>query len=68
MVSKENFKFEESEVEEVNENQMLLKNLYFGFDPTQRGWLNDMKSYMPPVHVFLSALLDQSLTAPSTFV
>ena len=51
MVSKENFKFEESEVEEVNENQMLLKNLYFGFDPTQRGWLNDMKSYMPPVQI-----------------
>ena len=51
MVSKENFKFEESEVEEVNENQMLLKNLYFGFDPTQRGWLKDMKSYMPPVQI-----------------
>jgi len=51
MVSKENFKFEELEVEEINENQMLLKNLYFGFDPTQRGWLNDMKSYMPPVQI-----------------
>ncbi len=51
MVSKENFKFEESELKEVKENQMLLKNLYFGFDPTQRGWLNDMKSYMPPVQI-----------------
>ena len=51
MVSKENFEFEETELSEVKENQMLLKNLYFGFDPTQRGWLNDMKSYMPPVQI-----------------
>ena len=51
MVSKDNFEFRESELDELKENQMLLKNLYFGFDPTQRGWLNDMKSYMPPVQI-----------------
>ena len=51
MVSKENFQFEESEIEEIKDGEMLLKNLYFGFDPTQRGWLNDMKSYMPPVKI-----------------
>ena len=51
MVSKDNFEFRESELEELKEDQMLLKNLYFGFDPTQRGWLNDMKSYMPPVQI-----------------
>ena len=51
MVNKDNFKFEESELKEIKDNQMLLKNLYFGFDPTQRGWLNDMKSYMPPVQI-----------------
>ena len=51
MVSKDNFEFRESELAELKEDQMLLKNLYFGFDPTQRGWLNDMKSYMPPVQI-----------------
>ena len=51
MVSKENFQFEESEIEEIKDGEMLVKNLYFGFDPTQRGWLNDMKSYMPPVKI-----------------
>ena len=51
MVSKENFQFEESEIEEIKDGEMLVKNLYFGFDPTQRGWLNDMKSYMPPVQI-----------------
>ena len=51
MVSKENFLLKEEELKEIKENQMLLKNLYFGFDPTQRGWLNDMKSYMPPVQI-----------------
>ena len=51
MVSGENFKFEEVEMEDIKDNEMLLKNIYFGFDPTQRGWLNDMKSYMPPVQI-----------------
>lgn len=51
MVSKENFQFEESDIEDIKDDEMLVKNLYFGFDPTQRGWLNDMKSYMPPVQI-----------------
>jgi NADPH-dependent curcumin reductase CurA len=28
-----------------------VKVLWLSFDPTQRGWLNDMKSYMPPVQI-----------------
>lgn len=29
----------------------LLRTLYLSFDPTQRGWLNDAPSYMPPVGI-----------------
>ena len=30
---------------------MLLKNLYLSFDPAQRGWMEDRKSYVPPVQI-----------------
>jgi NADPH-dependent curcumin reductase CurA len=29
----------------------LIRTLYLSFDPTQRGWLNDAPSYMPPVRI-----------------
>ena len=35
----------------INEGEILLENLYLSFDPTQRGWLNDMPGYLPPVQI-----------------
>ncbi len=29
----------------------LIRSLYFSFDPTQRGWLNDAPGYMAPVQI-----------------
>ena len=29
----------------------LIKNLYLSFDPAQRGWMEDRKSYVPPVGI-----------------
>jgi hypothetical protein len=29
--------------------QVLVRTLWLGFDPAQRGWLNDVRSYVPPV-------------------
>ena len=50
-VSSENFELFEEEVLDIEEEQMLIKVLYLSFDPTQRGWLNDIPSYMPPVQI-----------------
>lgn len=50
-VSSENFELFEEEVLDIEEGQMLIKVLYLSFDPTQRGWLNDIPSYMPPVQI-----------------
>ncbi len=50
-VSSENFEVFEEEVLDIEEGQMLIKVLYLSFDPTQRGWLNDIPSYMPPVQI-----------------
>ncbi|HUF99297.1 MAG TPA: NADP-dependent oxidoreductase [Ilumatobacter sp.] len=31
--------------------EVVVRNLWLSFDPAQRGWLNDIKSYMPPVAI-----------------
>ena len=31
------------------DGQVLVRNLYLSFDPTQRGWMEDRESYMAPV-------------------
>jgi NADPH-dependent curcumin reductase CurA len=33
------------------EGEVLLKVLYVSIDPAMRGWLNDAKSYIPPVQI-----------------
>jgi len=51
MVTEENFEYRESPIPEPGEGQVLLRNLYLSFDPTQRGWMEDRESYMPPVAI-----------------
>jgi len=51
MVGEHNFKWQEVEVESPSEGEMLVKNLYLSFDPAQRGWMEDRKSYVPPVQI-----------------
>ncbi len=50
-VTSEHFELVEEQVAELEEGQILVKVLYLSFDPTQRGWLNDVKSYVPPVQI-----------------
>lgn len=50
-VTTENFEYRESPIPEPGEGQILLRNLYLSFDPTQRGWMMDRESYMPPVAI-----------------
>ena len=51
MVGRNNFEFAETTVPKVQAQQILIKNLYFSFDPTQRGWMVDQPSYLPPVAI-----------------
>jgi len=51
MVTEENFEYREAPIPEPGEGQVLLRNLYLSFDPTQRGWMEDRESYMPPVAI-----------------
>lgn len=31
--------------------EILVRNLMLGFDPAQRGWMDDVASYMPPIAI-----------------
>lgn len=49
MVGKDNFTYAEQPIPEPGDGQVLVRNLYLSFDPTQRGWMEDRESYLPPV-------------------
>ena len=48
-VRREDFDFERVTVAEPSEGQVLVKNLYLSLDPAMRGWMNEGRSYVPPV-------------------
>jgi NADPH:quinone reductase len=41
----DNFRFENSDLGELKENEVLLKSVYISVDPYMRGRMNDVKSY-----------------------
>ena len=43
------FTFTSEAIPSLQEGQLLLKTLYISLDPAMRGWMNDAKSYLPPV-------------------
>ena len=51
LITDDTFEMVESQVPSVGEGEFLVRNLYLSFDPTQRGWLNDVRGYVPPVQI-----------------
>jgi NADPH-dependent curcumin reductase CurA len=49
--TRENWKFTTEPVGEPAEGGVLVKTLSLSLDPAMRGWLNDAKSYIPPVEI-----------------
>ena len=50
-VNQDNFEYREVPVPEISDGEVLVRNLYLSFDPTQRGWMENRESYMPPVRI-----------------
>ncbi|GAB1616107.1 NADP-dependent oxidoreductase [Pseudomonas sp. NGC7] len=48
-VRRDDFSFETVPAEQPGEGQILVRNLYLSLDPAMRGWMNEGKSYIPPV-------------------
>ena len=41
----------ESSKPEIADGQFLIEQMYVSLDPAMRGWMNDVKSYIPPVQI-----------------
>lgn len=50
-VGDEHFEVVTTPVPEPGDGEVLLRTLWLSFDPAQRGWLNDVRSYVPPVGI-----------------
>jgi len=51
MATADNFDFVENELPELGEKQVLVQVEYISLDPAMRGWMNEGKSYIPPVGI-----------------
>ena len=51
MVKASDFEFTEVSVAEPKDGEVLTKILYISLDPAMRGWMNEGKSYIPPVGI-----------------
>ena len=43
--------YTEEPVRAPNDGEVLVKIAYLSLDPAMRGWMNDVKSYIPPVYL-----------------
>jgi NADPH-dependent curcumin reductase CurA len=51
MVREDDFEYVEEAAPDPGANEFLVRNVYLAFEPAMRGWLNDVKSYVPPVQI-----------------
>lgn len=51
LVKESDFAFGEAPIPAVGDGQVLVRVLFLSFDPTQRGWIEDRPSYLPPVQI-----------------
>jgi len=51
MVKRSDFEYAETTIPVPAEGEVLVKTLYISLDPAMRGWMNEGKSYIPPVGI-----------------
>ncbi len=51
MVKRSDFDFVEAPVPEIGDGEVLIRTEYLSLDPAMRGWMNEGKSYIPPVGI-----------------
>lgn len=50
-VTADNLEFTEEPIPEISRGQALIRTHYLSVDPTNRVWMSDMRSYIPPVEL-----------------
>ena len=51
MLTREIWDYTEEPIAQPGEGEVLVRSLYLSLDPAMRGWLNDVRSYVPPVGI-----------------
>ena len=51
MVQVSDFTYGETPVATLGDGEVLVRTLYISLDPAMRGWMNEGKSYIPPVGI-----------------
>ncbi len=51
LIKESDFTWGEEAVPELSEGQLLVQNKYISLDPTNRIWVTDVPSYLPPVGI-----------------
>ena len=51
MVKRSDFDFVQAPVPQPGDGEVLIRNRYLSLDPAMRGWMNEGKSYIPPVAI-----------------
>jgi hypothetical protein len=51
MVQRSDFEYTQVPVAEPGDGEVLVKILFISLDPAMRGWMNEGKSYVPPVGI-----------------
>ncbi len=49
LIQESDFDMIESSIPELKTGEFLIQNLYLSLDPTNRGWMNPVETYVPPV-------------------
>ncbi|HSY91399.1 MAG TPA: NADP-dependent oxidoreductase [Candidatus Binatus sp.] len=51
MPTRTDWAYEEETVRELHEGEVLIRVLFISLDPAMRGWMNQSRSYVPPVAI-----------------
>jgi hypothetical protein len=51
MAKRTDWAYEEETVQELHEGELLIRILLISLDPAMRGWMNQSRSYVPPVAI-----------------
>jgi NADPH-dependent curcumin reductase len=51
MVKESDFELVEEPLAEPGEGELVVRHCFIAFEPAMRGWLNDVRSYVPPVGI-----------------
>jgi NADPH-dependent curcumin reductase CurA len=51
MPKRTDWDYEEETVRELHEGELLIRILFISLDPAMRGWMNQSRSYVPPVGI-----------------